>query len=40
LLKAAWRVEAADRRAAIFAAPEEFGVPAVSIIVQQVGNDA
>jgi hypothetical protein len=40
--KATWlgHVEAADRDAAIATAAVEFGVPAVSIIVQQVGNDA
>jgi hypothetical protein len=39
--KATWlgQVQAVDRQAAVAAAAVEFGVPTVSITVQQVGND-
>jgi hypothetical protein len=36
LPKAAWHVEAADRRATISAAAAEFGVPPNCILMQQV----
>jgi hypothetical protein len=40
--KAVWlgQVEAVDRDAAIFVAAAEFGVPAVCVIVQRIGNNA